>query len=133
MVLLILLFTEFEAEQVRDNLWAKLQRIDLLKTMLADGAASVCTNWRVTYSSLQDGNNSFEVCTNGNSSFVGCARHNSTNSICYSLNNFHKFFECFHKYIFHRTLYRRRFWMQVWECLQWRQQCHLRQWKMARF
>ncbi|CAI8610154.1 unnamed protein product [Vicia faba] len=49
-----------------------------LSCKLDDGVASVCTNGRVTYSSLQDGNHGFEVCTNGNHSFVGCASYNWT-------------------------------------------------------
>ncbi|CAL5203314.1 unnamed protein product [Lathyrus oleraceus] len=49
-----------------------------LSCKLDDGVASVCTNRRATYSSLQDGNHGFEVCANGNRSFVGCASYNWT-------------------------------------------------------
>lgn len=52
--------------------------LSLLCAQLDDGVASVCTNRRATYSSLQDGNHGFEVCANGNRSFVGCASYNWT-------------------------------------------------------
>lgn len=62
--------------------------------------------------------NLFFIISHSDKSTSNIFRHNSTNSICYSLNNFHKLFKCFRKYIFHRTVYRWRFWMQVCECLQ---------------
>ncbi|KAK2442902.1 hypothetical protein P8452_21317 [Trifolium repens] len=49
-----------------------------LSCKLDDGIKSVCTNGRVTYSSLQDGNHSFEVCTNGHQGLFGCASYNWT-------------------------------------------------------
>jgi hypothetical protein len=45
---------------------------------LDNGIRSVCTNGRVTYSSLKDGNHTFEVCTNGHQGLFGCASHNWT-------------------------------------------------------
>ncbi|XP_061349296.1 uncharacterized protein LOC133294608 isoform X3 [Gastrolobium bilobum] len=48
-----------------------------LSCKVDDGIASVCTNRKVTYSSLRDGNHTFEVCTNGHQG-LGCANYNWT-------------------------------------------------------
>lgn len=44
---------------------------------LDDGMGSNCGTRKVSYSGLQDGNHTFEVCTNGPQG-IGCALHNWT-------------------------------------------------------
>jgi hypothetical protein len=44
---------------------------------LDDGIGSNCGTGKVSYSELQDGNHTFEVCTNGTQG-VGCALYNWT-------------------------------------------------------
>ena len=44
---------------------------------LDDGTGSNCGTRKVSYSGLQDGNHTFEVCTNGPQG-IGCALHNWT-------------------------------------------------------
>ena len=61
------------------SIWLVPQNKRLINFLvqLDDGSASDCEGRMVLYAGLQDGNHTFEVCTNG-SGGVGCANYNWT-------------------------------------------------------
>ena len=61
------------------SIWLVPQNNRLINLLLQldDGIASNCEGRTVSYAGLQDGNHTFEVCTNG-SQGVGCGSYNWT-------------------------------------------------------